>query len=508
MNDLRQNASDSMRARDIWVLVATIVGSSLAFIDGMVVNLALPQIQRQFRATASDVTWIVELYTLVLGSLMLLGGALADRYGRREIFTIGVVLFGIGSIGCAFSWSIPAMLCFRALQGLGGTLVAPASLAILGSHFEGAARGRAVALWSAFSALTSTLGPMAGGLLIDTLGWRAVFWINVPLIAVILYATLRHVAESRDDAATHAPLDVPGALLTTVGLGAVTYALIFASTHGWSSARTWGSALGGALFLIAFLLRERITPSPLIPPSVFASRAFGAINLATLFLYGALSALFYLVPFVLIQTHGYNALQTALATLPMALSLVLLARVGTALAQRISVTFVLTAGPLLVAVGFVLLGLLAHRTGYFTSIFPGLAFVGFGMGLTVAPLTTAVIDAAGPSHVGIASGINTAIARIAGLLTVAAAILLVATFYNARLDRDLDAMHASAVQRAHVDDQRARLGGATFHDPALQRASHDAFDAGFSGVAYACAVLAILAALANAAGTRELKSGT
>jgi EmrB/QacA subfamily drug resistance transporter len=493
-----------MRARDFWVLVATIVGSSLAFIDGMVVNLALPQIQRQFHASASDVTWIVELYTLVLGSLMLLGGALADRYGRKRLFNTGVILFGIGSIGCAFSWSIPAMLAARALQGVGGAIIAPASLAILGAHFEGAARGRAVAMWSAFSALTSTLGPMAGGVLIDSLGWRSVFWVNIPLIFVVLYATLRHVDESRDKSAS-GHIDAPGAVLTTIGLGAITYALIFASTRGWSNVTAIGCVVAGVAALVAFVLRERNTSSPLIPPDVFASRTFGAINLATLFLYGALSSLFYFLPFVLIQTHGFTAFQTAMATLPMALSLVALARVGTSLAQRFGTTLVLTLGPFLVAIGFTLLALLVNRAGYFGSIFPGLAFVGIGMGITVAPLTTAVIDAAGPKHVGIASAINTAIARIAGLLTIAAATLVITAIFNLSLDRRLASGHTTVAQNAAVNAQRTRLGGALYADRALQADTHEAFDDGFSGVAYACALLALAAALVNAAGTRGLR---
>lgn len=496
-----------MRARDIWVLVATIVGSSLAFIDGSVVTLALPQIQRQFHATASDVTWIVELYTLVLGSLMLLGGAVADRYGRRLTFNAGVILFAIGSIGCAFAWSIPSMLVARVLQGIGGTFVAPASLGILGAHFTGAARGRAVASWSAFGALTSTIGPMAGGVLIDSLGWRAVFWVNIPLVLIVLYATLRHVDESRDQAAP-AHLDIPGAILTTIGLGGITYAFIYASTQGWHNVAASSSLIGGMVVLAAFIVRERVTPNPLIPPSVFASRPFAAINLATLFLYGALSALFYFMPFVLIQTHGFTALQTALATLPMAVALIFLARVGASLAFRVGVRPVLTVGPFVVAVGFTLLALFVHRAGYFTSVFPGLALIGLGMGLTVAPLTTAVIDAAGPSHVGIASGINTAIARIAGLLTIAAATIVVTTLYDATLDRGLATLHASLSQRAIADAQREKLGGAVFSDPALDRVSHDAFDAGFTGVASACAALALSAALVNFAGLRELKSAT
>jgi EmrB/QacA subfamily drug resistance transporter len=490
------------RARDRWVLLATIVGSSLAFIDGSVVTLALPAIQRAFRASAGDVAWIVELYTLVLASLMLLGGALADRYGRKRIFTSGALLFALGSIACAFAWSIPTIFAARVLQGLGGMLVVPASLAILGDHFSGNARGRAIATWSAFSALTSTLGPMLGGVLIDSLGWRAVFWINVPLVAIVLYATFRHVAESRDERAPKV-LDIGGALLATLGLGGVTYALILASSIGWKAIAVGVALAGGVLLLALFVRRERQIAAPLIPPGIFASRTFGTINLATLLLYASLSAIFYELPFVMIQAHGYSALQTALATLPMLVCLVLLARVGTAIAQRIGTRRVLTIGPSLVAGGYVLLALLAPERDYATAFFPGMLLVGLGMGITVAPLTTAVVESADPREVGVASGINNAVSRIAGLLAIAGLTILVSSLYNASLDRSLDALHAAPPLRAQANAQRDRLGGARFTDRALQHASNAAFEEGFRGVAFACAILAALTAAVNAIGIND-----
>lgn len=467
-----------MRALDTWVLLATIVGSSLAFIDGAIVSLALPEIQREFHASAGDVAWIVELYTLVLASLMLLGGA--------------------------FAWSIPSMLVARIAQSLGGMLFAPASLAILGDHFTGDARGRAIGTWSAFSALTSTLGPALGGVLIDALGWRSVFWINVPLAVLVIVAALRHISESRDENAPR-QLDWLGALLATASLGGITYALILASSVGWRTLAVDGSMVAGIVLLGLFVMREHRTKAPLVPPDIFASRTFGTINLATLFLYGALAALFYELPFAMIQAHGYSALQTALGMLPMLISLVLLARVGTALAKRIGVRRVLTIGPGIVACGFVLLALLEPQHGYALAFFPGILGVGLGMGITVAPLTTSVVSAADPSHVGIASGINNAISRIAGLLAIAAITVVVATLYNASMDRSIDAMHASSSVRANVDSQRDRLGGARFSDPALQRDSIVAFETGFRGVAVACAILAALAALTDAFGIEETK---
>lgn len=495
-----------MGARDTWVLLATIVGSSLVFIDGSVVALALPEIQREFHASAGEVAWIVELYILVLGSLMLLGGALADRYGRKRIFILGAALFACSSIGCAFAWSIPSMLIARCAQGLGGMLVAPASLAILGAHFTGGARGRAVAAWSAFSALTSTLGPALGGALIDAFGWRSVFWINVPLAVLVIVLTLRHVDESRDASAPR-ELDLSGAALGTLGLGGVTYALIVASSAGWSNVRVDSSAIAGVAFLGLFFLREHRAAAPLVPPDVFASRTFGTINLATFFLYGALGAMFYELPFAMIQAHGYSALQTALATLPMLLEIVIFSRVGTALAQRVGPRLVLTIGPAIVASGYALLALFEAQHGYLIAFFPALLLIGLGMGLTVAPLTTTVIGSVAPDHVGIASGINNAVSRIAGLLAIAALTVLLAAVYDFSLNHSLGALHATPKLRAVAAAQSDRLGGAHFSDPALQRASITAFDRGFRGVALACALLAAAAACIDALGIDESKLG-
>lgn len=493
-----------MRGRDIWVLVATIVGSSLAFIDGLVVSLALPAIQRGFHASAGDVAWIVELYTLVLGSLMLLGGALGDRYGRKRIFVWGTALFALGSIGCAFSWSISSMLIARVVQGLGGMLFVPASLAILGDHFSGDARGRAIGIWSAFSSLTSLLGPALGGVLIDAFGWRSVFWINVPLAAFVIAAALRHIHESRDDDAPR-HLDWLGAGLGTAGLGGMTYGLILASSAGWRAFAVDGSMLGGVVLLAFFVVREHRTAEPLVPPEIFKSRTFAVINLATLFLYGSLGALFYELPFVMIQAHGYSALHTALAMLPMGISLIVLARFAPILATRFGVRNVLSVGPAIVAAGYVLLALLEPLPSYSLAFLPGVLVAGLGMGITVAPLTTSVINAADPRHVGVASGINNAVSRIAGLLAIAALTVLLAGLYNASMQRSLDAMHAAPSIRAVAAAQSDRLGGAHFADPALQRDSIVAFESGFRGVALACAACAALAAIADWLGIEEEK---
>jgi EmrB/QacA subfamily drug resistance transporter len=495
-----------MRGRDTWVLLATIVGSSLAFIDGLVVTLALPAIQHDFHASAADVAWIVELYTLVLGSLMLLGGALADRYGRKRAFVSGVVLFTLASIGCAFAWSIPSMLISRVAQAVGGMLFVPASLAILGDHFTGDARGRAIGTWTAFSALTSTLGPTIGGVLIDALGWRSVFWINVPLSAFVIFAAVRHIRESRDADAPK-ELDWLGAALSTLAFGAITYALIVSSSAGWSLV-VQGSMLAGIALLAYFVFHEQRTSAPLVPPEIFRSRTFAVINITTLFLYGALGVNFYQLPFVMIQAHGYNALQTAIATLPLGICMIVLARFAPILVNRIGARAVLTIGPVIITSGYLLLAFLEPIQSYWSGLFPGLLVLGIGMGITVAPLTTCVITSVDPDHIGIASGINNAVARIAGLLAIAAFTVVLTAIYVASIERSLDAMQATPAERTAVAAQRDRLGGAHFANPELQRDSIKAFENGYRGIAIGCAILSALAALADAFGIEEGKLRT
>lgn len=490
------------RWRNRWVLIATIAASSMVFIDGFVVNLALPRIQSEFHASASDVAWIVELYTLVLGSLMLLGGALADRYGRKRIFVFGTILFSIGSIGCALSWSIPSMLVLRSLQALGGMLMTPTSLAIITSHFSGDARARAIALWSAFSALTTTFAPMIGGVLIDALGWRFVFWINIPLAVVVLFATVVHVSETHAEKSAE-KLDVLGAAYAMLGFGGLTYAMLESPALGWAHVRTAGTLAAGIAFLAYFVFHEFRTKNPLIPMKLFKNRTFGAINLATFFLYGALGGLMFEMPFVMIQVHHFSALQAALATTPLGICIVLLSRVGTRLAFRFGTRMVLTIGPLIVAAGMTTIAILNHHPSYLVAFLPGLLLFGIGMGFVVAPLTTGVMSAADPSHVGIASGISNTVSRVAGLLTVAAVIPLLAFVYNARLDAHLSAMHATRAQISLADDQRARLGGARFDDPALQSASRQSFESGFGSAALFCALLCMLAAMTDFAGINE-----
>lgn len=481
----------------MWILVATIVGSSLVFIDGAIVTLALPQMQQTLGASSTQVAWVIESYTLMLGALMLLGGAIGDRYGRRAAFATGTVIFGLGSLGCAFAPTIGFVIAARVLQGLGGMLLAPASLALIGAHFTGQERGRAIALWSSFGALTSSLGPALGGVIIDHLGWRAAFWINIPLIALVLYATIVHVQESRDDDAPR-ELDLLGAALCTLGLGAITFGLISSTSYGWGSLRGGGSFVAGVAIFAVFLLRERRAQHPLLPLGIFRSTTFSGINIATLLLYGALGANFYEMPLVMMQGHGYTATQAAISTLPMIACLVLLSRFGASLAQRIGRRIVLTFGPAVVAIGFALLAFLEPQQSYVAGFLPGMFLVGFGMGFTVAPLTSTAIDSAEGKHMGLASGINNAVSRIAGLLAIAGVAIVMSTGFNRALDTQLEREHIAAPVRAQIDTQRDRLGGMRVDGPRVQTMVSDSMRHAYESVAASCAILALLAATVNA----------
>lgn len=473
----------------------------MVFIDGAAITLALPEMQTSFGADATATAWVVEGYGLALGALLLFGGALGDKIGRRSTFAAGIILFAIASIACAFAPSIGAMNAARVLQGIGGMLLAPASLAILGAHFSGTARGRAIAAWSAFGALTSSIGPAVGGVLIDHFGWRSVFWINVPIAALVIFFTWRCIDETRDDEQRGKPLDIIGAVAITVSLGALTYAMLSGHQLRWLAPSVAGAFVLFAVALIVFIYVETRSANPLLPPALFRNRTFTALNVATFLLYGALGANFYEMPLVLIQGHGYSATMAAVATLPLVICMVALARYGTALRDRFGTRIVLTAGHAVAAGGFAVLAWLEPGDGtYWQTFFPGIVGVGLGLGLTVAPLTASVIDSAGARHVGAASGVNTAISRIAGLIAIAALTVVVWNTFNASLDRELAARHFSPATATQVNDQRNRLGAAHVSNARAQRALVDAFRESYRYVALSCAVLAALAVLTDAFG--------
>lgn len=416
------------------MLLASILGSSMGFIDGMVVNLTLPVLQRELGASTIEMQWVVESYALVLAALLLLGGALADKIGRRRIFSTGVGLFGAASIACALAPSTASLIAARAVQGLGGALLIPTSLALLGAGIPPQRRGRAIGKWSAASAAAGGLGPVIGGWLIQVASWRWVFWINVPIAVATLLITTRWVPESRDPRARH--IDLPGAALATLGLGGVVYGLLESPRLGFGHPAILVSLTGGLLMLGAFVLVERRSPEPMVPLDLFHSRTFTGANLLTLLLYAAMSGTFFFVPFNLIQVHNYSPTAAGASLLPLIVLMTLVSSRTGRMADRYGGRLFLTFGPLVAAVGFILLALPGTSGSYWTTFFPGMVVLGMGMSLTVAPLTTAVMTAFGPDRAGVASGINNAVSRTAALLSIAVfGIVAYHRFGSALMDR-------------------------------------------------------------------------
>ena len=479
-----------------WVLLATILASSLVFVDGAVVSIALPVMQVQLHASTSEAQWVVEGYTLVLGSLTLLSGALADRLGRKRLFLAGVALFACASLWVGLSTSIGMLLLARVVQGLGGTMLAPASLALLGAHFQGEERGKAVGTWSALTSLASTIGPVLGGVIVDHFSWRWVFAINLPLALIVFVAAMKHVDESRDEGVS-GRLDFLGSALITAALGLVVYSFILAQTLGWHDAEVLGTMAAGCAAFALFYLTERTVRNPILPLALFAGKTFAGVNVLTLLLYAALGGLFYFLPFVLIRVDRYSATRAGLALLPFVVLMVLLSRKSGALTYRFGAKLLLTAGPLLAAGGFLLFVWLPGSE-YWTAVFPGQVLIGAGMGLAVAPLTTTMLESVAERHVGLASGINSAIARIAGLLAIAVLGLLLTSVFNQRLDRRMNDARLSAAEQTLVNAQRPYLAGATLAQPRLEELVLHSYDDGFRVVALACALLAAAGGLVSA----------
>jgi EmrB/QacA subfamily drug resistance transporter len=400
-----------------WLLAVAVLGSGIAFLDATVVNVALPDIGRDLHASTSTLQWILNGYTLTLASLILLGGSLGDRYGRRRVFVAGTGLFTISSLLCAVAPNAGLLVAARLVQGVGGALLTPGSLAMVESGFRPADRARAIGAWSGLSAVAGALGPLIGGLLVGAVSWRAVFLINLPLGIFIVVMAGRHLPETRDPAAD-GRLDFRGALLAAVGLAGTTYALIEAPGHG-ASRVVLVAAIGGGLALIAFLLAERRSANPMMPLSIFSSPQFSAANAVTFVVFGALSGVFFLLVAFLQISLGYTPLEAGAASLPITALMLLLSTTAGALAQRIGPRIPLTVGPLVTALGLLLMSQIDRGDNYLNSVLPAVIVFGLGLTLVVAPVTATVMAAADERHSGIASGINTAVSRLSGLIIVA-----------------------------------------------------------------------------------------
>ena len=399
-----------------WVLAAAVLGSAITALDATVVNVALPAIGAELSAPLAGLQWTLNGYLLALAALILLGGALGDRYGRRRVFVVGTLWFAVASLLCGLAQTTGQLVAARVLQGVGGALLTPASLALLQASFHPDDRARAIGAWSGLGGIATAVGPFVGGWLVDAVSWRLIFLLNLPLAVVVLVVATRHVPESLDPASPRRP-DVLGALLGAAGLAGVTYALIEAPESDGTA--VWVAAAAGVAALAAFGLAEARGRHPMLPLGIFSSRQFTGANLVTFAVYAALGGIFFLLVVHLQQVLGYTAMQAGAATLPVTGLLFALSSRAGALAQRIGPRRPMTAGPLLTAAGIALLSRVGSGSGYLAAVLPAVVVFGLGLVLTVAPLTATVLAAADPRHAGVASGVNNAVARVAGLLAVA-----------------------------------------------------------------------------------------
>ena len=485
-----------------WTLVATIIGSSLTFIDATAVNVALPALQADLHATITDLQWVIEAYALFLGSLILVGGSMGDQFGRRRTFLAGVLLFTAASIACGLATSTRALIAARAIQGAGAAFLVPGSLAIISATFDDAGRGRAIGTWSGLSAITSAIGPVVGGWLIEHVSWRAIFFLNVPLAVAVITLSLRHMNESRDDTRS-SRVDWAGAVLTVLGLGGIVFGLL-----EWPrlEANRWivRAAIGGGIAaLTAFVIVERRVPGPMLPIGLFRSRTFTLANVLTLFLYGALGTVLWLVPLNLIQVQHYTATAAGAAFLPLPILMFTLSRWSGGLVARIGSRVPLTLGPIVAAVGLVLYARPGIGGSYWTTFFPAIAVLGFAMAIVVAPLTTTAMTAVETQHAGVASGVNNAVARVAGLVGIAVFGIALVRVFNTRVAPMLDQLRLPAVERAAVDRQLPKLAGAEIDIPdatqraGTERAIDEAFVSAFRLVMMGTSALALAAAVAG-----------
>ncbi len=502
-----------------WILAATILGSSMAFIDGTVVNVALPAMQKHFTASVTAMTWVVNAYTLFLAALILPGGSAGDLFGRRLIFSTGVVAFAAASVLCGYAPDVETLIFARALQGVGGALLVPGSLSIITTFYPPGERGKAIGLWAGASAITTALGPPLGGWLIEAVSWRWIFFINIPLAMVTLVITLWRMPESRSKSARR--IDLPGALLAVAGLGSFVLGLtLYSETRqaGWD---VWFLLGGGALVLALFLFVESRIASPMMPLHLFRSTNFRGANLLTLFLYFSMSGVFFFLPFLMIQVQGYTSFQAGLSFTPFPVIMVLLSRWSGSLVSSYGSKLPLVVGPFIAAVGCLLFGLIGPDGDgpgdYWTTLFPAMVIMSVGMAVSVAPLTTTVMNAVSDDDAGAASGINNAVSRIAGLKAVAVLGAVALLIYPGELRESLGALEAAdgvSVPRdvyEHLMNEQDRMAATEIPDDfaldesrrtAIRGAIHAAFLESYRVAMYISAVLAFLSAVCAAAMIR------
>ncbi|MGH2993553.1 MAG: DHA2 family efflux MFS transporter permease subunit [Solirubrobacterales bacterium] len=445
--------------RGLLTLVATILGSTIVFLDATVVNVALPAISDDLDTGLADQQWVVEAYLLAMVSLLLVGGSLSDQFGRRRIFVIGLIGFGVTSVLCAAAPNSAVLIGARAAQGLAGALLVPGSLAILAATFEGAARGKAVGTWTAWSGIATVLGPAGGGALIEALSWRALFWVNVPLIIATVFLTLRVVRESSDPQADRA-IDWTGILLSAAGLGGPVFALIQQPTHGWGDPIVYIPLIAGIVLFAAFLVWESRARHPMLDLSLFRIRNFSVTNVETLIVYAGLLGAFFFVTLFLQETVGYTPLEAGLATTPISLLLFALSprfgKIATGIGPRVP----MSVGPIVGGLGLLLLVRLNTDANYLTDVLPGVVLFGLGLSATVAPLTATALDSVEENHVGVASGVNNGVSRVAGLLAIAVLGAVISGSFATTVDDRLSGEQLSAAGERSVEKAKQKPFGA------------------------------------------------
>lgn len=498
------DVTDCGKATGRWVLLAAILGSSITFIDGTVVNVALPVLQKELGASVAGAQWIVESYAQMLAALILVGGSLGDRLGRRRVFTWGVTLFGVASIWCGLAPGLTNLIAARAVQGIGAALLVPGSLALISANFAKERRGRAIGTWSGFTAIAAGFGPVLGGWLVASFSWRWIFFINVPMVVAVLLISWFRVPESHDEK-TKGSIDWRGAALATAGLGGIVFGLIESNAGGFGSVHVIVSFAVGVAAIAGFVFVELRQKNPMMPFGLFRSATFAGANLLTLFLYAALGGLLFFLPFNLIQVQGYTPAAAGGALVPFVITMVVLSRWAGGLVDHYGSKLPLVIGPLIAAAGFALFAYPgADAANYWTSFFPAVIIMSVGMSIAVAPLTTTVMGAVEERHAGIASGINNAVSRTASLIAVAVFGVVMLTAFGNGLDKRLDSVSISPEIKTQILAQTGALvnlkipDGVNVDEQAkIVQAVRESFVGGFRFVSFLAAGLAVLSAIAS-----------
>ncbi len=490
-------------------LIATILGSTVVFLDSTIVNVALPSIGRELDAGLAGQQWVLEAYMLTMVSLLLVGGSLGDQFGRRRLFVIGLVAFGATSILCALAPTEEFLIGARALQGVAGALLVPGSLAIVAATFSGEERGKAVGTWTAWTGIATVFGPAGGGALVGLISWRAIFWVNIPLIAATVMLTLRAVEESRDPDAFRG-VDVPGVLLSAAGLAGPVFALIEQPTRGWGDPVVWLPLIGGVACFAAFVVWEAVAKRPMLDLSLFRIRNFTVANLTTLTVYAGLGAGFLFVGLYLQQVVGYSPFEAGLATLPVSLCLFLLSprfgRVASGTGPRLPMTL----GPIVAGVGMILFTRIGSSASYPADVLPAVLVFGLGMSATVAPLTATVLDSVAERQVGIASGVNNGVSRVAGLLAIAVLGAVISAHFGGQLDSALGSRPLSPTATSAVAEAKEQPLGVPDVDevdaveaPRIVAASADASTSALHLGALLAGLLMIVGGIVAGVGIRN-----